>query len=162
MDQANPHNRHAERAWRAEDGARPGFFFFGTLMDRDVLTEVLDRPVADVELRAARLPGWRRVATAGEAYPLLVPDPGGAVDGVLLRRPSGRDDARIRHFEEDEFFDRQVTVELSDGRKAPARAFFAVEEVEATVHAWDFHTWARQDKARYLQRCRHWMHDCPE
>lgn len=162
MDQANPHNRQAERAWRVEDDARPSFFFFGTLMDRDVLAEVLDRPVAEVELRAARLPGYRRVATAGEAYPMLVPDPDEAVDGVLLRRPSGRDDVRIRHFEEDEFVDRPVQVELRDGGRTPARAFFAVKAVEATAQAWDFRTWSRRDKARYLQRCRHWMHDCPE
>lgn len=162
MQQTNRHNRQAEQAWRAEDGARPGFFFFGTLMDRDVLTQVLDRPVADVELRAARLPGYRRVATAKEAYPMLVPDAAGAVEGVLLRRPSARDEVRIRHFEEDEFADRRVTVELLDGRRIPARAFFAVEDLEAAPHGWDFGTWARNDKARYLQRCRDWMHDCPE
>lgn len=162
LDQANRHHRQAERPWRAEDGAPPGFFFFGTLMDRDVLAQVLDRPVGEAELQAARLPGYRRVATAGEAYPMLVPDADGAVDGVVLRRPSGRDAVRIRHFEEDEFFDRQVTVTLPDGRTIPARAFFAIDEVEATDAGWDFGAWARQDKTRYLQRCRHWMQDCPE
>lgn len=161
VDQPDRHNRQAEAASCVERGAHPGFFFFGTLMDRDVLAQVLDRPVADAELKPARLRGYRRVA-ARDAYPMLVPDPAGAVEGVLLRSPSGRDDVRIRHFEEDEFVDRQVTVELHDGRKTAALAFFAVGEMEVTAQSWDFGTWAREEKARYLQRCRQWMHDCPE
>ena len=40
------------------------FFFFGTLMDRDVLAAVLDRPVAGDELSRAWLHGYRRVRAA--------------------------------------------------------------------------------------------------
>ena len=37
------------------------YFFFGTLMDRDVLASVLDRPVARDELSRAWLHGYRRL-----------------------------------------------------------------------------------------------------
>jgi hypothetical protein len=78
------------------------FFFFGTLMDRDLLERVLGRRVPDGELTPARLSGYRRVRAVTADYPVLVPSPGAVVDGVLLRAASRRDETRMRHFEDEE------------------------------------------------------------
>lgn len=138
------------------------FFFFGTLMDRDLLERVLGRRVADGELAPARLPGYRRVKAATADYPALVPCAGGAVDGVLLRSANGREEARIRHFEDDEHEARVLPVHLGDGRPAAARVFIAAESIARTDERWDPADWSRRHKAAYLELCDEWMRDCPE
>lgn len=138
------------------------FFFFGTLMDRDVLEQVLARPVDDRELSAARLPGYRRVRTAHALYPMLLPDPGGEVEGVLLREASARDETRIRHFEADEYADRWVPARLPSGGTQTVRVFFALAELGETDEPWDLARWAAAHKTDFLAQCRLWMQDCPD
>ena len=48
------------------------FFFFGTLMDRDVLELVLDRPVTERDLSPARLNGFARRRIAKDSFPVLI------------------------------------------------------------------------------------------
>lgn len=136
------------------------YFFFGTLMDRDVLATVLDRPVADDETTPAWLHDYRRVRAATGSYPLLVPSPGLVVGGVLFRPKDGRDDLRIRHFEEEEYAERWLTVHLAGGRRLPSRVFFGLEVLQATDEPWDLATWRRVHKAAFLEQCREWMSDC--
>ena len=52
------------------------YFFFGTLMDRDVLATVLDRPVATDEMIPAWLHDHQRMRAATVSYPVLVRSPG--------------------------------------------------------------------------------------
>lgn len=130
-------------------------------MDRDVIECVLDRPIGDDELVPGRLPGYRRVRTAHAPYPKLVPDPAGEVGGIVLRRPTRRDEVRIRHFEDDEYVDRWLIVRLADGRRLEARVFFAADHLGHTEEPWDLDRWAREHKARYLEECRAWMRECP-
>jgi Gamma-glutamyl cyclotransferase, AIG2-like len=137
------------------------FFFFGTLMDRDVIATVLDRPVDSDELSRAWLHGYRRVRAATAAYPVLVPAPGLVVRGVLFDPRSARDDVRIRHFEDGEYIDRWLMAHLPGGRRQPARVFFPLEVLGATDIAWSLHEWAREHKAAFLVRCGEWMRDCP-
>lgn len=137
------------------------YFFFGTLMDRDVLEHVLDRAVGECELISARLAGFRRVRTAEEVYPTLVPHSGGVVEGVLLRRAAPRDDVRIRHFEEEEYVERRLPVHLTDGCRLEARVFFAHDDLGPTDEPWDIAAWAREHKPHFLELCREWMRDCP-
>jgi hypothetical protein len=138
------------------------FFFFGTLMDRDVLEQVLARPVDDRELCVAHLPGYRRVRTARALYPMLVPDPDGVVEGVVLREVSMRDEVRIRHFEDGEYVDRCVSARLASGVTQPVRVFFAQAALGETDEPWDLARWAAEHKADFLIQCRVWMGDCPE
>jgi hypothetical protein len=99
------------------------FFFFGTLMDREVLEHVLDRPLAGGELAPARLAGFRRVRSARGTYPLLVPRHGGIVEGVLLKAPGPRDARRITHFEDGEYESRWLAVRSENGAPLRARVF---------------------------------------
>ena len=48
-------------------------FFFGTLMDLDVLTYLLERPVDLDDLCPAAITGFRRVRVLGAGYPVLTP-----------------------------------------------------------------------------------------
>ena len=137
------------------------YFFFGTLMDRDVLAAVLDRPVAADELGRAWLHGYRRVRAAHASYPVLVPAPGLIVGGVVFRPRHERDDVRIRHFEDGEYGEHWALVRLPGGRRLAARVFLALEVLQATDEAWHLGAWASVHKASFLERCREWMRDCP-
>jgi hypothetical protein len=137
------------------------FFFFGTLMDRDVLATVLDRPVDSDELSQAWVHDYQRVRAATAAYPVLVPAPGLVVRGILFDPGSARDDVRIRHFEDEEYVDRWLIAHLPGGRRRPVRVFFALEVLGATDLAWNLVEWAHEHKAAFLVQCREWMRDCP-
>lgn len=138
------------------------FFFFGTLMDRDVLAEVLGRPVPATEIVPARLYGFRRVRTAREPYPTLIRDPAGAVDGVLLRGVGSRDEARIRHFEDDAYALRWLTVQAEGGRPVRARVFIALADLGTTDEPWTLEGWQRTHKTACLDEFREWMQTCPD
>ncbi|WP_135468150.1 gamma-glutamylcyclotransferase family protein [Crenalkalicoccus roseus] len=60
-------------------------FLYGTLLDPRVLAAQSGEAGLARRLRPARLPGWRRVALRGTPYPTLLPAPGGATDGAVLR-----------------------------------------------------------------------------
>jgi hypothetical protein len=137
------------------------YFFFGTLMDRDVLAAVLDRPVAGAELGRAWLSSYRRVRAANASYPILVPAPGLIVGGVVFRPRNERDDVRIRHFEDGEYTEHWSQVRLPGGRRLAARVFLALEVLQASEEPWDLRVWASAHKAAFLERCREWMRDCP-
>jgi hypothetical protein len=137
------------------------YFFFGTLMDRDVLAAVLDRPVAGDELSRAWLHGYHRVRAANTCYPMLVAAPGVIVGGVAFQPRHRRDDVRIRHFEDGEYAERWLTVHVAGGRRLVTRVFLALEVLQATDEAWDLATWASLHKALFLEQCREWMRDCP-
>jgi Gamma-glutamyl cyclotransferase, AIG2-like len=137
------------------------YFFFGTLMDRDVLATVLDRPVPRAETIPAWLHDYRRVRALTVSYPLLVPAPGVAVAGVVFRPKDDRDDVRIRHFEGEEYAERWLNVRLARGGRRAARVFFAAETLQASEESWDLAAWTSAHKAAFLEQCRAWMCDCP-
>jgi hypothetical protein len=137
------------------------YFFFGTLMDRDVLATVLERPVASAEMISAWLHDYRRVRAAALSYPLLVPAPGVVVGGVFFRPRDDRDDVRIRHFEGEEYAARWMNVRLARRRRRAARVFFAAAALQATEESWDLVAWTGAHKQAFLEQCREWMCDCP-
>ena len=53
-------------------GGRGTYFFYGTLMDRDVLNIVSGLNLAPARLRPARLPGYRRVRVQDVQYPAVL------------------------------------------------------------------------------------------
>lgn len=134
------------------------FFFFGTLRDPDVLTAVLARRPAGEELISARLADHRTVRAAEQPYPLLIPARGATADGVVLLRPSHRDERRISWFEEDEYRAHWRLVETSNGR-LPARVFLALAPLRPSSTPWDYQRWRAEEKADYLARCAEWMEE---
>lgn len=137
------------------------YFFFGTLMDPDVLATVLDRPLAHEETVPAWLHDYRRVRAAAASYPLLVPAPGVVVGGVVFRPNDPRDDLRIRHFEGEEYAERWLSVQLVGGSRRAARVFFGAEALQPTDELWDLAAWRGVHKAAFLEQCREWLRDCP-
>jgi Gamma-glutamyl cyclotransferase, AIG2-like len=75
------------------------FFFYGTLMDCDLLSLVLGRPVEQHPLKPALLRGYRRSALQGLRYPAILREPTAWVTGVILDRVREVDCDRLRRYE---------------------------------------------------------------
>lgn len=132
-------------------------FFFGSLMDPDVLDIVTGRRNAHTHLKAARLHGYARVCVAGESYPALKPHPGACVEGRMAEGLRERDLARILFFENEEFDFTLCRVELDCGRRVDAHVFLSAEHLDLEERPWDFERWAAVEKPAFLALAREWM-----
>lgn len=120
-------------------------FFFGTLMDRDLLSVVLDRPADALSIVQAQLHGFSRRQTAEEAFPILVPQADGRVDGVIADGIGYGDIDRLLFFEGGEYGLSELTVTTDHGRIA-AHLFASTGVLTATDQPWSFNAWQTLDK----------------
>ncbi len=155
---ANPPLARAEEI--PPDARVRDIFFFGTLADREVLERLLERPVPPERLIPARLPGFRVVGARDASYPVLLPDPAGAAEGVLLCDADAEEIRRIDFYECDEYRAELRQVETADGRLRPAWVFVHREEVlEPDGRPWDAATWVREHKPALLQAIDRWLEE---
>ena len=131
------------------------YFFFGTLMDPDVLTVVLDRPAETVQRTAARLERFRRARVRGESYPVLEPSEDGIVHGLLVLRLTELETRRIAYYEGDEY--RLVRLDVICGEGVQSALAFAEATSLATDGEWDFTRWQREEKQALLEAARDFM-----
>jgi gamma-glutamylcyclotransferase (GGCT)/AIG2-like uncharacterized protein YtfP len=141
---------------------RQPLFFFGTLTDLDVLAYVIERPIDLDDLRPATIAGFRRVRAAGASYPVLVPDPGGRVEGRLLRRATRRDIARINHFESEEYRAELHGVVDAAGEGHAAWLYLGLDHLAASDEPWSLDAWQRSHKPGFFAACDGWMADFVE
>ncbi len=135
-------------------------FLYGTLADPLVLERLLGRRLAPGELVPARLRGHRRVRARVHGYPVLVPDPAGTVEGVLLLRPSAEDIRRLDFYEEDEYRAVRLEVERGAGDPVTAWVFVHREEVdEPGEEPWDPRAWDPAERARLLADIDRWLEE---
>ncbi len=128
------------------------FFFYGTLMDRMVLAAVLGRSLPPAAAKPASLEGHRRVFRAGASYPVLVPEPGEAVAGILVEGLGQGDRRRLEAFEGRDYVLREMPVRLGRGGLAPAWVFMPRPRLPVTATAWTPADWRRRYRRQYLQR----------
>lgn len=134
------------------------WFFFGSLIDPDVLAVVLDRPATAYTRRPGTLYGYRRVCVIEESYPALIHDPDGRVDGLLVEPLNAEDERRVCFFEGEEFQPRIRPIELHDGERLEARVFLTAG-LSDCLHdqPWDFRLWQTRHKTRFLEMARDFM-----
>ncbi len=133
------------------------YFFYGTLMDGNVLARVVGQPVPPARMEAAVVEGYRRLYVTGAWYPMLVPAPGGRVEGRLVSGIDAAQAARIAHFESDAYELEALPVRAA--RRGPVRAltFMARPGVAASPEEWDLASWRRRHKRTYLRLVGVWM-----
>ncbi len=128
-------------------------------MDGDVLARVLGRRLPPAHMEAAVIEGYRRLYVASAWYPMLVPEPGGRVEGRLVSAIDGAQAARIAHFENDAYEREGVPVRAA--RRGPVRAlalaFMARPGVAASPEEWDLASWRRRHKGTYRRLVGGWM-----
>ncbi|MFO1048624.1 MAG: gamma-glutamylcyclotransferase family protein [Geminicoccaceae bacterium] len=138
---------------------RQPLFFFGTLMDLDVLTWLLERPIDLADLCPAVIRGFRRTGVAGASYPMLVPDEGAEVEGRLMRRAGARDIARINHYESEEYRAELHPVATGAGVETAAWLYLGLEHMIPTAAPWSLARWQAEHKAGFFAACDGWMSD---
>jgi gamma-glutamylcyclotransferase (GGCT)/AIG2-like uncharacterized protein YtfP len=134
--------------------SRHVFFFYGTLMDGDVLAAVIGRPVHATHRQDAVLDHYRRVYSSGAWYPILVPMLGSSVDGVLVRGLNASEADRLATFEGDEYQLRELLVRVARSGCVQARVFMANPDVPASSETWTVEVWRRRHRREYLRRVR--------
>lgn len=102
------------------------FFFYGTLIDPEILDAVLRRPFDRIQRRAAVLEGYRCVYRRGACYPVLVPEAAARVEGTVVAPLTSRDVASLRLYEGPDYEIHEISVRLSAGVRtafAPMRSY---------------------------------------
>lgn len=133
------------------DAVEP-LFFFGTLMDLDVLGLVVGRAILDEELAPAVLPRFRREAARDVPWPVLVGDPGAAVEGRLWSARGRLELERINRYEAGEY--RAELHRVHDPRVGSREAWVHIGDgarIVAAGRPWDLGSWAREHKRTTLE-----------
>lgn len=99
------------------------FFFYGTLIDPEMLGAVLRRPVHPARRRNAVLRGYRRVYREGASYPILVADAASDVEGVVVSALTAPDVALLTAYEGAEYEIRELPVRMSRDGLVLAKVF---------------------------------------
>lgn len=108
-------------------------FTYGSLM----FAEVWRPLVAGRYLREpAVLPGYRRFAVPGVAYPGIVATPGQEVAGLLYRDVASDDLARLDRFEGAEYRRDALQVTLADGSALVAETYVWLDHGRLSDVAW--------------------------
>ncbi|MGB0750118.1 MAG: gamma-glutamylcyclotransferase family protein [Magnetospiraceae bacterium] len=131
----------------------PGFFY-GTLMDREILDLVVGRAVRDSDVEPAQIRGFRRVFVAGAVYPTLVRRHAARVEGLLVRGLTDMDYQRLAQYEGWEYRAENFQVRLVSGEVVGARCFITKPEVGSVPKDWSLADWRRRFKPRYLANLR--------
>ena len=127
------------------------FFFFGTLLDLDVLSIVLDRPVGPTDLAPARLQGFARRRVLTDSFPMLVEDPNGHVDGAVFTARDQTDHDRVLFFEDFDYDLEPCRPVLESGEEVEALYCGAEPQTAAADALWSLAEWSKAHKAPFLE-----------
>lgn len=136
-----------------------GLFVYGTLMDADVRTLVIGRPLEAAQAQPAILKNMRRVYIAGRVYPMVVPRRGDAVPGLLLSALSEEDFARLDAFEGGDYRRERQPV-WPDGKAEPVNAWlYRTRGVgpQPSPRPWALEAWQAREKTQFLREARVWL-----
>jgi Gamma-glutamyl cyclotransferase, AIG2-like len=128
------------------------FFFYGTLLDRDVTALVLGRRLAPQAFVPAILPGYSRWRVQGGSYPISVPDRKGQVSGAVVGGLSARDVASLSAYEGAGY--RVASLKVKQAGRLTLVSVFEplVAKLKPTNRPWDVMLWQRRDKRVFVAR----------
>lgn len=130
------------------------FFFYGTLLDRDVTALVLGRRLPPRAFVAASLQAHERRRVKGATYPIVIVDPRGEVPGAVVGGLSERDIARLAAYEGPGYRIAPLRVRLR-GQITEVSVF---EPIQSRLHPsrelWDLTLWQRRHKRSFVDRLR--------
>lgn len=135
------------------------FFFYGTLMDPQILHAVLRRNVDQRRLRPAVLPGFRRVFHPAASYPVLIADAAAEVAGLLAAGMTLRDAQLLSAYEGPGY--RLVSLPVrARPTTAPVTAgvFLPLQDGAGSTAAWSYAAWRREHRDRFLREVRRGRH----
>src|SRR5262245_6455403 len=126
-------------------GMQP-FFIYGSLMDRELLALVIGRATDRLRMEAATIHDFVRRRVLNESFPILVPHPGGRVEGVLVTDLTVADVARLQFYEASDYEGSDYILEVLPvecrGERLAVQVFLPTARLAADETIWDFDTWA--------------------
>jgi hypothetical protein len=128
------------------------FFFYGTLLDRDVTALVLGRRLPPSAFVPAVLPGWARWRVQGGSYPISIPDQKGQVAGAVVRGLSARDVTRLAAYEGPGYLVSPLNVRIGGVLTTVSVFEPIVSKLKPTNRPWELDVWQRDDKRMFVAR----------
>lgn len=128
------------------------YFFYGSLMDADILSAVAGERIPPAGLIPARLPGYERMSASSGVFPFIVADPGAVegVEGVLVRGIGPAAVRRLARYEGPGYVAAKKPVTTAEG-SSEAFVFISLRPGRSSGKPWDFETWRRRHKRRLLR-----------
>lgn len=134
------------------------YFFYGTLMDKDVLRRVFgSRRLAGLRREVAVLRGFRRVGIKGASYPTIIAAPGATVSGLLVGPVLAAEADLLARYEGSAYVRRRVRVATEAGGHCQAFTFLCLNRTRAAGGDWQLDAWQRRAKPHFLARIRAWV-----
>lgn len=125
------------------------FFFYGSLMDEELLEAVLGRAASHLTFTPGWLDGYVAETAHGYTFPTLIERRGERVDGVIAKGLTQADIDRIAYFEDTEYA--PVVVDISTARSdVSAQVFMATATLKTTGETWAFDKWKVEHKPLLL------------
>ena len=127
------------------------YFAYGTLMCEDIMLTVTGH-------RFSRISGflidYRRRKIKNEVYPGLIPEAGGAVEGIVYRDLTDADWTALDTFEGEMYERRIVRVNLTDSTSIDAYTYVIRPEFENRLDSndWDFEKFLEFGKKTFQKR----------
>ncbi|WP_053006130.1 gamma-glutamylcyclotransferase family protein [Kiloniella spongiae] len=131
-------------------------FFFGSLMDQDVLEIVLGRSIDIQHFKQGVLLGYQCEREAKESYPVLIPSPGKQADVLIAETLSSDDIDRILFYETGEYDFVRFTLQ-KNGQEIAALGFATGEGIASSGQKWHLNIWQKKDKAVFLPLAKRFM-----
>jgi hypothetical protein len=128
------------------------FFFYGTLLDCDVMALVLRRRLPPAAFAPASLPGHARRRAKGATYPIVVRDPRGTVPGAIVSGLSTRDVARLTDYEGPGYRVVPLRVRLAGAMTAVSVFEPVRSRLQPSGELWDLALWQRRHKRAFVGR----------
>ena len=134
------------------------YFFYGSLMDVDLLEAVLGRKADHLSFLPGWLDGYAVERAAGYTFPTLVESRTGRVNGVLTRGLTPDDAERVAFFEDEDY--EQIVLDISTADSdISARLYVASPRLKSSGESWSFDRWRKHDKPLLLAITRKLMRD---
>ncbi len=128
------------------------FFFYGTLLDRDVMALVIGRRLPPSAYVPASLPGHARRRVKGSSYPVTIRDPRGEVPGAVVRGLSARDVAELAAYEGQGYRIVPLNVKCAGGRTVVSVFEPIVSKLQPSGELWDLVKWQQRHKRAFARR----------
>jgi hypothetical protein len=127
------------------------FFFYGTLIDPEILRAVLQRSIDPIRRRKAVLKGYRRVYRRGASYPVIIADATARVQGIVVSALTTRDVALLTLYEGQEYEIREHPVSCASIGVVRAKVFFPGPECEVSSESWTPEEWNRRFRQTFIR-----------
>jgi gamma-glutamylcyclotransferase (GGCT)/AIG2-like uncharacterized protein YtfP len=126
------------------------YFFYGSLMDADVLSAVTGERIPPGRLIPARLAGYERLCARYNVFPVLVEYPGAEVAGMLVRGIDAAAARRLARYEGPDYVLAKRSITTAEGNEE-AFVFLYARPGRSSGKPWNFDAWRRRHKRRLLR-----------